>query len=321
MIEAKGLKKEFIRPVKASGNKDSDADGKKNDGLRLGKKTKESFLAVNNISFNAKEGEILGILGPNGAGKTTLLRMLGNLMTPTEGEVNIFDHEGNLITDPVQKKMKTGYLSNNTALYGRLSPREMFLLFGELYGISKEDCENRAKEIFEILEMEKFCDQRIEKLSTGQRQRASISRCLIHNPEIYIFDEPTLGLDILSSETIINFMKQEKERGKTVLYSTHYMEEAQYLCDKILMIYEGRKVAYGTPEFLMELTETNNLRDTFKALIKDLTAYEETENEKLNPERTVSVNSDNREKSNAEASEIELQSQKNTENTAEEGKS
>ena len=169
--------------------------------------------------------------------------------------------------------------------------------------------------------MEKFCDQRIEKLSTGQRQRASISRCLIHNPEIYIFDEPTLGLDILSSETIINFMKQEKERGKTVLYSTHYMEEAQYLCDRILMIYEGRKVAFGTPEFLMELTETNNLRDTFKALIKDLTAYEETEDEKLNPERTVSVNSDNREKSNAEASEIELQSQKNTENTAEGGQS
>ena len=117
--------------MKASGNKDSEPDGRKNDGLRLGKKTKESFLAVNNISFNAKEGEILGILGPNGAGKTTLLRMLGNLMTPTEGEVNIFDHEGNLITDPVQKKMKTGYLSNNTALYGRLSPREMILLFGE----------------------------------------------------------------------------------------------------------------------------------------------------------------------------------------------
>ena len=275
MIEASHLKKEFIRPVKSTAK-----------GLRIGKQTKESFLAVNNLSFEAKEGEILGILGPNGAGKTTLLRMLGNLMTPTDGEVILYDKDGSVIKDPVQKKMKIGYLSNNTALYGRLTPREMFHLFGELYGISKEDCENRAEEVFKLLEMEKFCDQRIEKLSTGQRQRASISRCLIHNPDIYIFDEPTLGLDILSSETIINFMKKEKENGKTVLYSTHYMEEAQYLCGHILMIYEGRKISYGTPKQLMAFTETDNLRDTFKALIKDLTYYEDTE-ERINADRVT----------------------------------
>ena len=290
MIEASHLKKEFIRPVKANAGDGENAKKR----LLMGKQTKESFLAVNNLSFKATEGEILGILGPNGAGKTTLLRMLGNLMTPTEGEVKVYDKDGNLVTDSVQKKMKIGYLSNNTALYGRLSAREMFLLFGELYGISKEDCEMRAEEVFALLEMEKFCDQRIEKLSTGQRQRASISRCLIHNPEIYIFDEPTLGLDILSSETIINFMKKEKERGKTVLYSTHYMEEAQYLCDRILMIYEGRKVAFGTPKQLMAITETDNLRDTFKALIKDLTTYEETE-ELLSPERVVLTQESNME--------------------------
>ena len=125
--------------------------------------------------------------------------------------------------------------------------------------------------------MEEFCNQRIEKLSTGQRQRASISRCLIHKPDIYIFDEPTLGLDILSSETIVNFMKEEKKAGKTVLYSTHYMEEAQYLCDRILMMYQGRRIAYGTPKQLMEITETDNLRDTFKSLIRDLTTYDEEE--------------------------------------------
>ena len=269
MIEAVHLKKEFIRPIK---------DDTKKKGFTLARSaTKESFFAVNDLSFKANSGEILGILGPNGAGKTTLLRMLGKLMTPTDGEVRIYDKDGNILTDDVSIKQNIGYLSNNTSLYGRLSAKEMFMLFGEIYGISKKECEARAEEVFKILEMEEFCNQRIEKLSTGQRQRASISRCLIHRPDIYIFDEPTLGLDILSSETIVNFMKEEKKAGKTVLYSTHYMEEAQYLCDTILMIYKGRRIAYGTPQKLMEITETNNLRDTFKTLIRDLTTYEEEE--------------------------------------------
>jgi len=263
MIEAVHLKKEFSRPVK-----DSNGNIKKNSFFN--KKTKENFYAVNDISFKAKEGEILGILGPNGAGKTTLLRMLGELMSPTEGEVRIYDKDGNVITDSVEIKKTLGYLSNNTALYGRLSAREMFMLFGEIYNIPKEENEKRAEEVFRLLQMEDFCDKRIEKLSTGQKQRASISRCLIHNPEIYIFDEPTLGLDILASESIIEFMKQEKEKGKTVLYSTHYMEEAQYLCDRILMIYEGKKLAFGTPKQLMEITESENLRETFKKLISDI---------------------------------------------------
>ena len=262
MIEAVHLKKEFVRPVV-----DPEGNAKKKS---FGKKTKENFYAVDDISFKAKDGEILGILGPNGAGKTTLLRMLGELMTPTEGEVRIYDKQENVITDPVEIKKTLGYLSNNTALYGRFTPREMFYLFGELYGIPKADTEKRAKEVFSLLQMEDFCDKRIEKLSTGQKQRASISRCLVHNPGIYIFDEPTLGLDILASESIIEFMKREKENGKTVLYSTHYMEEAQYLCDRILMIYEGKKLAFGTPKQLMEITESDNLRDTFKKLIADL---------------------------------------------------
>ena len=116
--------------------------------------------------------------------------------------------------------------------------------------------------------MKSFGDNRIEKLSTGQTQRASIARCLIHQPDIYIFDEPTLGLDLLSSEAIVQFMKQEKERGKTVIYSTHYMEEAQYLCDRILMIHKGKIIASGTAKELMEQTGTNNLRDVFFALIR-----------------------------------------------------
>ncbi len=267
-IEACHLKKEFVRPVK------NRVTGKKS--FLHSQRTKESFLAVKDMSFCAAEGEILGILGPNGAGKTTLLRMLGNLMAPLEGEVRILDGEGRIITDEVLKKKSIGYLSNNTSLYGRLSAREMFMLFGELYDIPKEECERRAERVFKLLEMEDFCNQRIEKLSTGQRQRASISRCLIHDPGIYIFDEPTLGLDILSSETIIRFMKEEKKNGKTVLYSTHYMEEAQYLCDRILMMNNGEKIAFGTPAELMEKTSTDNLRDAFKAIMN---AAEEVQSE------------------------------------------
>jgi len=148
-----------------------------------------------------------------------------------------------------------------------MSARELLMMFGNLYGMEKTDCIKRSEEIIAMLSMEAFADNRIEKLSTGQTQRANIARCIIHNPDIYIFDEPTLGLDILSSESILTFMKQEKERGKTVLYSTHYMEEAQYLCDRITMLHKGCVVAQGTPEELMKKTQTNNLRDTFRAIV------------------------------------------------------
>ena len=214
------------------------------------------------------EGEIVGILGPNGAGKTTLLRMLGNLMEPTEGTVSITDQEGKVLSNTVEIKKKIGYLSGNTKLYHRLSVREMLRVFGSVYQLPKEEVEKRIQEIFRVLDMESFGDNRIEKLSTGQTQRASIARCLIHQPEIYIFDEPTLGLDILSSEAIVNFMKQEKERGKTVIYSTHYMEEAQYLCDRIIMIHKGNIIARGTAEELMEQTGTDNLRDVFMTIMR-----------------------------------------------------
>lgn len=259
MIETKNLNKVFVRNLE-----------EQKKGLKFGSKnkTKEEFYAVNNISLTAGKGEILGILGPNGAGKTTLLRMLGSLMTPTSGEVSIYDSNNNPVTDSVERKKQIGYISGNTKLYGRFSSVEMLRIFADIYRIPKDEAERRIEEIITVLEMDSFKNNRIEKLSTGQTQRANIARCLIHNPDIYIFDEPTLGLDVISAESIVNFMKGEKEKGKTVLYSTHYMEEAQYLCDKIFMIYEGRKIAYDTPEKLMLDTHTTNLRDTFKNLVK-----------------------------------------------------
>lgn len=259
MIKAEGLCKVFVKNEVVPGKK-----------KLLGKKqkTKQEFYAVDHISLEIDKGEIIGILGPNGAGKTTLLRMLGNLMEPTEGSVTITNEQGELLTDAIEIKKQIGYLSGNTKLYNRLSVKEMLQVFGQIYQLSKEEIDKRVGDIFEILDMKSFGDNRIEKLSTGQTQRASIARCLIHQPDVYIFDEPTLGLDLLSSEAIVQFMKQEKTRGKTVIYSTHYMEEAQYLCDRILMIHKGKIIASGTAKELMEQTQTNNLRDVFFTLIR-----------------------------------------------------
>lgn len=247
MIVAENLTKEFVR-IKKKG-------------------TKETFYAVDHVSFEAKSGEILGILGPNGAGKTTLLRMLGCMMKPNEGSVRIHDGAQELVKVE-EIKNRIGYLSENTKLYGRFRVNELLLMFAQLYGYDEEAAKERVTMVKELLQMESFIDNRIDKLSTGQKQRTSIARCLVHNPGIYIFDEPTLGLDIISSKAIIDFMKRERENGKTVLYSTHYMEEAEYLCDRIVMINEGKIIAQGTPEELRKETNTTNLRETFFAYME-----------------------------------------------------
>lgn len=249
MIEVEKLCKSFTRQVK---------DESKKQKFRT---KKEEFLAVNNLTFKVDKGQIIGILGPNGAGKTTLLRMLGGILTPTSGHIKIGDYDYE--EDKNAAKKEIGYLSGNTKLYNRLSPRELLTTFGNLYDMTKEEIEKSIENIIEIMDMESFIDNRIENLSTGQTQRTSIARCLIHNPSIYIFDEPTLGLDVISSKSIIDFMKREKYEGKTVLYSTHYMEEAEILCDKIYMMHKGEFIAEGSCEELKFRYNTNSLRDIF----------------------------------------------------------
>lgn len=230
------------------------------------KSKKVDINAVDGISLTVGEGEIVGIIGANGAGKTTLLRMMAKLMKPTDGMVSIRlgDKE---ITDDIEVKRHIGYLSNNTKLYERFSTAELLRMLGALYGMEKEAVDKKIGEISDILSLGDFIDNRIEKLSTGQTQRASISRCLIHDPQVYIFDEPTLGLDILSSAAIIDFMKKEREAGKTILYSTHYMEEAEFMCDRIVTIHQGKIISEGTPDELKKELGKENLRDVFAELI------------------------------------------------------
>ena len=231
------------------------------------KKERQEFTAVNNLSFDVNEGEILGILGPNGAGKTTLLRMIAGIMTPNKGSITIDDLTYEKNETDIKKML--AYLSGNTKIYGTISPYELLKMCAEIYDVPASEIDTRIKEISKILNMDAFLYNRIEKLSTGQTQRVNIARCMIHNPKYYILDEATSGLDIITSQIILNFIKSEKEKGKTILYSTHYMEEAENICDMIIMVNKGKIITTGTPEQIKKETKTTNLRDAFFALVGD----------------------------------------------------
>ena len=227
----------------------------------------EEFLADNDISFTAKEGEVVGIIGPNGAGKTTLLRMIAGIMEPTSGEV-LIDSKTHQ-EDMIGIKKKIAFLSGNTKLYKDISPYELLEMTGSYYEVDKKTLEKRIKAIVKKFNMESFLHQKIATLSTGQSQRTSIARCLVHNPEYYILDEATSGLDVISSKSILDFIKEVKEENKCIIYSTHYMEEAENICDKIVMINKGKVIAQGTPTEICKKTKTTNLRDSFFVLIGD----------------------------------------------------
>lgn len=245
MIEVKDLKKKFIRQDK--------------------NKKQTEFYAVDGVSFNTENGQVIGILGANGAGKTTLLRMLAGIMEQTSGMVEIDGQ--NYKKNPIEIKRKIGFLSGNTKLYNRLTPHELLQMCGKLYGIEENIVNQREKKILKLLNLEDLQNARIGNLSTGQTQRVGIARLLVHNPQYYILDEATTGLDIISSQIILDFIKDEKKKGKTILYSTHYMEEAENICDKVLMINKGKVIETGTPKEIMAKTSTTNLRDAFFKLI------------------------------------------------------
>lgn len=234
--------------------------------IKLEKNNKKIEIYANNgISFTANEGMILGVLGPNGAGKTTLLRIVAGIIEPTEGTV---DYDSLIFKDnEIEIKRNLAYLSGNTKIYNTVSAYELLKMCAEVYGVQKTQIKKRIEEISKKLEMDSFLYNRISSLSTGQTQRVNIARCLIHDPKYYILDEATSGLDIISSQIILDFIKEEKKRGKTILYSTHYMEEAENICDYVLMINKGVVVKEGTPDRIKKDTKTTNLRDAFFSII------------------------------------------------------
>lgn len=229
------------------------------------RKTKSSILADDNINLTIEDGCIVGILGPNGAGKTTLLRMIAGILSPTKGSILYDGLE--IEKNDLKIKNEIAYLSGNTKLYNSITGRELLKMFANIYGIEKESCEKRIEDIIKRLDLSAFIDKRIGILSTGQTQRINIARCLIHKPKYYILDEATSGLDIIASQVILDFIKEEKTNGSTIIYSTHYMEEAENICDYVVLIMNGRIIATGTPDEINKQTKQKNLRDAFFTLI------------------------------------------------------
>lgn len=213
------------------------------------------FHSVKNVSLECDKGQVLGLLGPNGAGKTTTLRMLSTALKPDSGSI-IIDHV-DVLKSPVLARKKIGFLSGSTGLYGRLSGRENIQYFGRLNGMSEDAIANKIDEIADQLDMHSFLDRRSENFSTGMKQKTSIARAVIHSPDVVILDEPTTGLDIMAAKTVIDFIKDLKQKGTPVIFSTHHLDEVTELCDHITVIDHGLTTFSGELADFVALSPTN----------------------------------------------------------------
>ena len=229
-------------------------------------KKRGEIIAVNNIGFHCKKGQIFGLLGPNGAGKTTTLRILATMMTPTSGEA--FVNGYNVEKESHKVRQSIGFLSGETGLYDRFSPRETIRFFGKINGMSRLEIEKRMTEIFQILGIKDFQDVRVDKLSTGMKQKLSIARAIIHNPPVLVFDEPTAGLDVITARVVIEYIREFKKQGKCIIFSTHQMHEAEKLCDDIAIIHLGRLLSIGKLTELRKKVINADLEEIFFKLIE-----------------------------------------------------
>lgn len=219
------------------------------------------ITAVHDVSFTCQPGRIYGLLGANGAGKTTTLRLLATLLQPTSGSATVAGHD--VGAAPEQVRANVGFLAASTALYGRLSAREMIAYFGRLNGMEDDAIRARIRLLADELDMHDFLDRRCEKFSTGMKQKTSIARTLVHDPAVMIFDEPTLGLDVMTARAIVKFVRACRERGKTVIYSTHVMSEVEKLCDTIGIIHNGRLVTEGSLDQLRARFGEQDMEEIF----------------------------------------------------------
>jgi sodium transport system ATP-binding protein len=236
-------------------------------------KTRGSIRAVDGVSFICKPGQIYGLLGANGAGKTTTLRMLATILEPSEGTAVVCGYD--VIEKPEKVRANVGFLSTATALYPRLTSQELVEYFGRLNGLDEDTLKKRVDAIFSRLDMDSFRDRRCDKLSTGMKQKTSIARTLIHDPQVMIFDEPTLGLDIMTARTIVAFIRECRERGKTIIFSTHVMSEVEKLCDVIGIIQSGKLLAEGRPAELREKYREIDLEEIFVKIVTPHYHHEE----------------------------------------------
>ncbi len=246
MIEVSNLTKEF------SLNK------KQREELGL----KESTLKVlHEVSFSCHPGRVYSLLGPNGAGKTTTLRIIATILKATSGTVKVCGIDLN--ENPSEARAKMGFLTGTTGLYERLTPNEMINYFGKLNGMDAKVIDERKNRLYDLLNMHDFANKRIGKLSTGMRQKVSITRTMIHDPEVVVFDEPTSGLDVITAKNIIELIRDCKEQNKTVIFSSHIMSEVDLLCDDLAIIHNGRILFNDTMENFRKQMHTDNLTEEF----------------------------------------------------------
>jgi sodium transport system ATP-binding protein len=222
-------------------------------------------VALDHLDLEVRAGEVVGLLGPNGAGKTTALRMFASILTPTSGRAAVCGFDTS--TDALKAKQQLGFLSGDTALYKRMSPRETLRYFGRLHDMEDALIESRSAALIERLDMGDFVDRHCETLSTGQQQKANIARTLVHDPPVLILDEPTVSLDIVTGSFILETIRRARAEGKAVLFSTHIMSEAEYLCDRIVVIHKGRVCAAGTRDELRARTGAVSLAEAFLQLV------------------------------------------------------
>lgn len=251
MIEVKELVKEFKLT----------AEQKKEDA-----NAPDKVRAVDNVSFSCQPGRIFSLLGPNGAGKTTTLRMMATILKPTSGKIYIGGHE--VQEEPREVRRKLGFLTGSTGLYDRLTPAELVKYFADLYDVDNNTFKRKKEELFTLLDIHPFANKRVGKLSTGMKQRVSIARTLIHDPEVLVFDEPTSGLDVISAHNIIELIRNSKDQGKTVIFSTHIMGEVELLSDDIAIIHNGHLLFNNTFAAFKDQMQSRNLVEEFIRFVK-----------------------------------------------------
>jgi sodium transport system ATP-binding protein len=223
------------------------------------------LVAVDDVSFEAPGGAVTGLLGPNGAGKTTTLRMLYGLMKPDAG--GIFVDDVDAVADPLGAQRRLGVLPDLSGLYPRLTAREHVHYFGELHGLTGRELRASTAALIERLDMRDIADRRVAGFSHGERTKVAIARALVHDPGNVLLDEPTNGLDVMSTRAVRDIIRHLRAEGRTVIFSSHVMQEVSALCDTIVVLARGRVVAAGTPDALREEAGQQNLEDAFVALV------------------------------------------------------
>jgi sodium transport system ATP-binding protein len=222
--------------------------------------------AISDISFECQPGAIYGLLGPNGAGKTTTLRILSTVLKPSGGHATIAGYD--VVANPAEVRASIGYMSANTGIYDRMTAWELVEYFGTLYGMSPDRLRSRMEDIFEWLQMNDFRDMLGSKMSTGMKQKVSIARTIVHDPPVLIFDEPTSGLDVLVARAVLQNIIELRDRGKTIIFSTHSMHEVEKLCARVAIIHKGRLQVEGAPRELLERFDQPDLEELFFFLVE-----------------------------------------------------